>query len=170
MAYKKHTIITVKFTKKLQDNLSTVNFALVTFCKLNCPFLFSSPSSQGWSCVWEHSVPDPKAAGVGPSAKAYCRRGAGVAQCRHCLVVIAPSAGCLQKLHTLISHVELIHPVLLNHYLRVLIAGSLFHHWVAPCKWCQILTIKSIILNICKRWIAWHCRSKYAMWNQEQLK
>lgn len=41
-------------------------------------------------------MPDPKAAGVGPSAEAYCRRGAGVPQWHHCLMVIAPPAGCLK--------------------------------------------------------------------------
>lgn len=48
-------------------------------------------------------MPDPKAVGVGPSAEAQCRRGAGVAQCHHCLVVSAPPAGCLQH-NTAIPH------------------------------------------------------------------
>lgn len=43
-------------------------------------------------------MPDPKAAGVGPSAEADCRRGAGVSQRHHCLMVIAPPAGCLKMI------------------------------------------------------------------------
>lgn len=42
-------------------------------------------------------MPNPKATGAGPSGKADCRRGAGVPRCHHCLMVIAPPAGCLSE-------------------------------------------------------------------------
>lgn len=144
----KSTVTVVFFQELFQHwlcGLVTHNHVLQIKLSLPVPHPPPPTSSQGRSCVWEHSVPDPKAAGVGSSAKAYCSRSAGVSQCHHCIMVIAPPAGCLKTCSQCFPTV--------NHFpcWVFLITGSLFHHWVAPCRWCRILTIRSITQNICKR-------------------